>query len=60
MAATIAKEHQGHEAASDQERKEGPETKGDPAVLIHRDVAAGVPYMHGPASREDQQQHQNG
>ena len=43
MAAAVAKEHQGHEAAPDQEREEGAETKCNPAVLAHLDAAGVVP-----------------
>ena len=44
VTAAATEEHQGHQPAPDEERKEGSETKGDPAVLIHHGVASGVPY----------------
>lgn len=47
------KKHQRHEAAPDQEREEGPETKCDPAVLVHLDAAGVVPHRHSLERRED-------
>jgi hypothetical protein len=59
VTAAATEEHQGHQPAPDEERKEGSETKGDPAVLIHHGVASGVPYGRSPQASEHEQGDQN-
>jgi hypothetical protein len=59
VTASAAEEHQGHQPAPDEEREEGSETKGDPAVLIHHGVARGIPYRRSPKASEQEQGGQN-
>ena len=55
VTAAAAEEHQGHQPAPDEERKEGSEAKGDPAVLIHHGVASEVPHRRSPEASEQEQ-----
>jgi hypothetical protein len=59
VTAAATEEHQGHQPAPDEKRKEGSETKGYPAVLIHHGVASGVPYGRSPKASEHEQGDQN-
>lgn len=46
-------------ARTDEKRKEGPETKSNPAVPIHHSVASGVPHRRSPVASEQEQDSQN-
>jgi hypothetical protein len=59
VTAAAAEEHQGHQPAPDEKRKEGSETKSDPAVLIHHSVASRVPYRRSPEASEQEQDSQS-
>ena len=59
MTAAAAEKHEGHQTASNEKRKECAETEGDPAVLIHHDVAGGVPYHRCPYASENEQGNEN-
>jgi hypothetical protein len=58
MTAAAAKEHQGHQATSDDKREERAEAKSDPAMFGHRNVVAGGPYRCRPDNGDDKDRYQ--
>ena len=58
MTAAATKEHQGHQAASDDKREERAEAERNPAMFGHRHVVAGRPYRRRPHNGDDKYRHQ--
>jgi hypothetical protein len=54
VAAPAAIEHQRHQSASDQQRKESAEAERNPAVLAHPNVAADAPCRDCPCHGREQ------